>query len=88
MSVPTNPTIPSVIVEDEEIVQEKPTRIKRGVAFLKTHKKTTLAVVFLTGLVAGGVAASRIKASPVDSLDPIEDEENEGFENDSIDTDS
>ena len=38
---------------------EKPSLVKRGVAFVKTHKKATIAVSLVTGLVVANAIANR-----------------------------
>jgi hypothetical protein len=47
--------VPSVPESEEQVLVEKQSLVKRGVGYVKTHKKTTIAVGALVGLI--GVAA-------------------------------
>lgn len=61
MPNPTDPTVPNAAPI------EKPNLVKRGVNFVKTHKKATIAVSLLTGL----VVATAFVNEKVDSVEII-----------------
>lgn len=45
-----------------EVEAPKPTRIKRAVSYIKNHKKTTIAVASVAGLVVASAALGRQSA--------------------------
>ena len=51
-----------------EVEAPKPTRIKRAVSYIKNHKKTTIAVASVAGLVVASAALGRTR--PTSSPSP------------------
>lgn len=68
-----------VIVQNEtqaEVVEKK-SLVKRGVNFVKSHKKTAIAVAALAGLVGMSAYAGRATAPSNDNDQPLELESND-----------
>lgn len=68
-------TVHSVPETEEQAVVEKQSLVKRGVAFVKTHKKTTIAVVALTGLVGVAALTGKKTADSTDDQPTVTDDE-------------
>jgi hypothetical protein len=66
----TTPTIVPNPEHEESKVVEKKSLVKRGVNYVKTHKKTTIAVAALAGLVGVSALAGRSTAPSNDLADP------------------
>lgn len=77
MSKSTDNTTPIVVAaptpenETSEVVV-KQSLVKRGVNFVKTHKKSTIAVAGLMGLVGVSALAGRATAPTNDTASPLE----------------
>jgi hypothetical protein len=73
MSQPTDNPTPLTVAStatDNGAVVEKPSRRQRVVSFVKSHKKATIAVAALTGLVGVSAYAGRKTAPSIDSTTP------------------
>lgn len=71
---PDNATVTTLATE-ESIVEsvEKQSLVQRGVAFVKNHKKSTIAVGALVGLVGVAALTGRKDDDSTDSYEPSEE---------------
>lgn len=67
----TTPTIVPNPEHEESKVVEKKSLVQRGVGFVKSHKKTTIAVAALAGLVGVSALAGRATAPSNDFAAPV-----------------
>lgn len=75
MSKPNDPTKPVAVITDvpeKPQVVEKQSLVKRGTNFVKSHKKTTIAVAGLVSLVGLSALAGR-KTAPSTDVEPTQE---------------